>query len=325
MFSRSDNAGNTASVPSISTATSTDASSRRIAPETQIGPAALVVADLERSLTFYTVALGFQVLARHEATVVLGAGDAPLLMLTERPGAVPFPGVGVTGLYHFAVLVPTRADLGRWLHSWLELGLPVPGQGDHLVSEALYLSDPDGNGIEVYRDRPRSEWTWVNGQIRMATDPVDLRGVLQAAVEDDAEWTGLPAGTRLGHMHLQVGDIARARAFYADVLGFDVTAHLPGALFVSAGGYHHHLGMNTWQSLGASAAPQQTAGLRSFALELPSEEARAAVVQRIAQAKLPSLQTPAGDPLVRDPWQNTVLLHVGPVAAEHAVETLRLP
>jgi catechol 2,3-dioxygenase len=284
-----------------------------IDPATQVGVVSLTVPNLERSLAFYTEALGFALLQRSDSTAVLGAGDAPLLLLTEQPGARPFPASGVTGLYHFAILVPSRVDLGRWLRHWLEQGHPLPGQGDHLVSEALYLSDPDGNGIEIYRDRPRSEWTWAGTQVRMATDPVDIQGLLTEASQQSETWSGMPAGTRIGHIHLQVGDIAQARAFYHDVLGFDVTAQLPGALFVSAGGYHHHIGLNTWQSRGAGPAPAGTSGLRFYTIDLPSDEARAVVLARLRAARID--YSGSGEAiLVRDPWRNTILLRSRPVA-----------
>jgi catechol 2,3-dioxygenase len=293
-----------------------DSSTSSIHPATRVGPAALAVADLERSLAFYTDALGFALLGREGGRAVLGAGGVPLLVLEEQAGARPFPGYGATGLYHFAILAPTRADLGRWLRHWLDQGYPLPGQGDHLVSEALYLSDPDGNGIEIYRDRPREEWAWAGGQVRMATDPVDIAGVLEEGARAGEPWKGLPAGTRLGHMHLQVGDITAAEHFYHDVLGFDVTAKLPGALFVSAGGYHHHVGLNTWQSRGAPPAPQGTAGLRYYVLELPDEAARASVLARLDAADVPHVQIAGGDVVVRDPWQNVIVLHAGTPQAE---------
>ncbi len=292
-----------------------------IDPGTQAGLVALAVADLERSITYYTGALGFSVLERDGARATLGAGGTPLLLLAQEPGAQPWPHdrYGYTGLYHFAILVPTRADLGRWLRHWLELGLPVPGQGDHLVSEALYLSDPDGNGIEIYRDRPRDTWTWINGQVKMASDPVDLRGLLDEAEREGKPWSGFAPGTRLGHMHLQVGDIAQAATFYHDVLGFDIVAHMPSALFVSAGGYHHHIGMNTWHSQGADPAPAGIAGLRFFTLDLPSEEARAAVVARIEAAGLEA--TRSGDVVVvRDPWRNTIILQIGAASDAKAAQ-----
>lgn len=296
-------------------ASNSPSSSPSIHPATQIGPAALTVADLDRSLAFYTDALGMALLERNGQRAILGAGTTPLLLLTEQPDAKPFPGYGATGLYHFAVLLPSRADLGRWLRHWLELGLPMPGQGDHLVSEALYLSDLDGNGIEIYRDRPRAEWTWDDGRVRMATDPVDIRGLLELAEAEGQPFEGMPQGTRLGHIHLQASDIAAARRFYHDILGFDVTAQLPGALFVSAGGYHHHLGLNTWQSRGAGPAPEGTAGLRFFTIELPNAAALEAVVARLDAAGIPyEREAGAGAVIVRDPFANRVTLRAGAVA-----------
>jgi catechol 2,3-dioxygenase len=293
--------------------------STAIHPATRIGPIALAVANLDRSLAFYTEALGLAPQERDGSRAILGAGTTPLLVLNELPGAAPFPGYGATGLYHFAMLVPERADLGRWLRHWLELGLPMPGQGDHLVSEALYLSDLDGNGIEIYRDRPRTEWPWDGGRVRMATDPVDIRGLLELAAHEGQPWEGLPQGTRLGHIHLQVSDIAQARQFYADTLGFNITAQLPGALFVSAGGYHHHLAFNVWQSRGAGPAPASTAGLRSYTIELPDTAALAAVLTRLDTAGIASERT--GDAaIVHDPFGSRVVLRAGAVSD---VETAR--
>jgi catechol 2,3-dioxygenase len=299
-----------------------------IDPGTQVGLLSLTVADLNRSIAFYTDAFGLALLERDGANATLGAGDAPLLLLTEHPGAQPWPHdrYGYTGLYHFAILVPSRADLGRWLRHWVEQGFPLPGQGDHLVSEALYISDPDGNGIEIYRDRPRDEWQWADGRVRMAADPVDIRGVVAEGDRVGLPWAGLPAGTRLGHMHLQVGDIAQAARFYHDVLGFDIMATMPSALFVSAGGYHHHIGMNTWHSQGAGPAPAGTAGLRFFTIEFPSAEARSAAVDRIAAAGLEHAETAAGDAVVtRDPSGNTILLRVGPASVQAAGRLARTP
>ncbi|HWE60773.1 MAG TPA: VOC family protein [Chloroflexota bacterium] len=290
---------------------------------TQPGLLSLTVADLARSLAFYTQAIGLTVLEQDAARATLGVAGTPLLLLTEQQGARPWPRdrASYTGLYHFAILLPERADLGRWLRHWLELGLPLPGQGDHLVSEALYLSDPDENGIEIYRDRPRSEWQWVQGQVRMAADPVDIQGLLAEAERAGEPWIGMPAGTRLGHMHLQVGDIAQAARFYHEILGFDIVAHMPTALFVSAGGYHHHIGMNTWHSRGAEPAPAGTAGLRFFTIDLPTEEARQAVIDRIAAAGIPYTQT-ADRVLVQDPWQNTIALQVGATAGARSAAAL---
>ena len=283
-----------------------------IDPATQVGLLSLTVADLDRSLAFYTDAFGFAVLDRAGHAATLGVAGTPLLHLVEQQGARPWPRdrASYTGLYHFAVLLPTRTDLGRWLRHWLDIGFPLPGQGDHLVSEALYLEDPDGNGIEIYRDRPRDQWPYVNGQLRMASDPVDIRGMLDDAARANIAWTGLPAGTHLGHIHLQVGDITQAAAFYHDILGFDIVVQMPGALFISAGGYHHHIGMNIWHSRGASPAPAGSAGLRLFTVDLPSEAARNAVVARLDAARIAHSEV-AASVLIRDPWQNTIALRVG--------------
>ena len=290
---------------------------------TQVGLISLTVADLDRSTSFYTEALGLELHLAEGSTATLGVAGTPLLLLTEHRGARPWPHdrYGYTGLYHFAILVPTRADLGHWLRHWLGSGNPMPGQGDHLVSEALYLSDPDGNGIEVYRDRPRDEWTWVDGRVRMAADPVDIEGLLAEADREGRSRTGMAAGTKVGHIHLQVGDIEQAASFYHGVLGFDVVAQMPTALFVSAGGYHHHIGMNIWHSHGASPAPDGTAGLRFFSLQLPSEEARASVVAR-AEAAGVALSQREDTVEIDDPWRNTILLRVGGSPDAHAARAL---
>jgi catechol 2,3-dioxygenase len=302
---------------------SQQAAGASIAPETQMGLVSLAVADLNRSLNYYTQALGFTLLEHQEGTATLGVPGTPLLFLSEEPGAKPFPHdrYGYTGLYHFAILVPSRADLGCWLGHWIKDGLPFPGQGDHLVSEAFYITDPDGNGIEVYRDRPRSEWPYISGQLQMAADPIDVAGVLDAAEQEGKTWTGMTRGTRLGHMHLQVADIAQAEAFYHGVLGFDIIVRMPTALFISAGGYHHHIGMNVWHSRGAGPAPAGVAGLRSFTIEMPGEEARAAVLDRIKAAGLSFKRT--GDvAVVEDPWHNTIVFTIGAVTAAQVAPAL---
>jgi catechol 2,3-dioxygenase len=276
-----------------------------------MGLLALTVADLTRSLNFYQRVFGFTLLRQEGTTAVLGAGQTPLLVLHELAGAAPSP-ANATGLYHFAILVPSRADLAQWLLHLAESDYPLSGASDHLVSEALYLSDPDGNGIEVYRDRARGEWPYRNGALQMATDPLDLRALIAEAQAADRPWTGLAAGTRLGHMHLQVADIPTARTFYHDVLGFDVVVDMSrmGALFVSAGGYHHHLGLNTWQSRGGRPAPAGSAGLRYYTIHLPDAAALAPVLARLDAAGVPYREENGGV-LVEDPWHNQVLLTHG--------------
>lgn len=245
-----------------------------------IGPVELTVSDLSRSVAFYQQVLGLVVLERAAATTTLGAGPRPLVLLTEDPGAVPAP-VGSTGLYHLALLLPTRTDLARWVRHVSALGLRV-GQSDHLVSEAFYLTDPDGHGIEVYRDRPRSEWRWNLDQVQMASDPIDIPGLLAEA--DPDPFDHVPESTVMGHVHLRVSDLGVTEAFYRTVLGFDVVARWSGALFVSVGGYHHHLGLNTWQSEGGEAAPDGTTTLRNVHLTLPRQTDIGSLADRLTAA-----------------------------------------
>ena len=293
---------------------STQPTTTSIHPDTQLGLVALTVADLPRSMAFYQDVLGFELLQEGPEQAVLGAGGTPLLVLHELPGAGPAPTnvTGLTGLYHFAILVPTRADLARSLLHMVESGYPLGGASDHLVSEALYLSDPDNNGIEIYRDRPREEWPRKGGQLQMASDPLDLRALIAEAQADPRPWNGLAAGTRLGHMHLQVADIPQARDFYHGVLGFDIVFDWErmGALFVSAGGYHHHLGLNTWHSRGGRPAPEGSAGLRYFTVLLPDEDALAPVLTRFDAAGI-SYRQDNGGVVVDDPWRNSILLLTG--------------
>jgi catechol 2,3-dioxygenase len=284
-----------------------------IDPATHMGVVALTVSDLARSIRFYVDAIGLQELSRSGDEAVLGAGGRPLLVLKEQRGALPWMTDGMTGLYHFAILVPDRVSLGRWLRHYLTTPYPPPGQGDHIVSEALYLRDPDGHGIEIYADRPREGWVWRDGRVRMGGGPVDVRGLIAEADRAGLPWTGMPAGTTMGHVHLQVGDIGEAERFYSGVLGFDVVAGMDTALFVSAGGYHHHLGLNVWHSRGAAPAPDGTATLRFYSIALASDQAVADVVARLDAAGVAHKSVGSAVEL-RDPWQNRVVLHVGDVA-----------
>ena len=269
-----------------------------------LGYVNLTVPDLDRSAAFYQNALGFQQHRREAGTAYLGAGGPDLLALTEQCDArVPR---GHTGLYHLAILVPSRLELAQSLKRLTETRTPLQGFADHLVSEAIYLSDPDGNGIEVYRDRPRSEWHDEHGNFRMGTEPLDVDSVLSELEGHNEAWAGFAPGTVLGHMHLKVANLPEAKRFYCDLLGFDVMADLRTALFVSAGGYHHHLGMNTWESAGAPPPPPDSAGLRYFVVRLPTQEEVDKVLSRVREAGLPIEQHPQGA-LVRDPSQNAVV------------------
>jgi catechol 2,3-dioxygenase len=273
-------------------------------PATRLGAVHLTVADLDRSLRFYEEVLGFQVQERSGQTAYLGAGRAPIVVLTSVKGARHVP--QRSGLYHFAILTPSRLALARSLRRLVETNTQIGG-GDHLVSEAIYLSDPDGNGIEVYRDRPRATWAYEHGQIKMDTLPLDFRGILAELDGTREPWTGLEPETVLGHMHLHVGDLAAAGKFYREVVGFDFMVNYGGsAMFFSAGGYHHHLGVNTWAGVGAPPPPAGSAGLRYFEVQLAAESERAHLLARLEAAGA-AYEARGRDLFVRDPAQNGLL------------------
>jgi catechol 2,3-dioxygenase len=273
-------------------------------PSTMIGAVHLVVRRLDQALAFYRDVLGFTELARRGDTVTLGAGGRPHLVLEGRADA-PAPGVA-TGLYHLAILLPSRGDLARALRNLAQRRVPLHGASDHAVSEALYLADPEGNGIEIYRDRPAAEWRRDDGTIHMTTTALDLDGLLAEPGAGDA-WR-LPEATRIGHVHLKVNDVAAAERFYVDVLGFDLMARYGHrASFVSAGGYHHHIGFNSWESAGAPPPPRGAAGLAAFEIVLPHRDALEAVLARLKEHGTPA-QSGEGGHRLTDPSGNGVLL-----------------
>jgi catechol 2,3-dioxygenase len=258
-----------------------------------MGRVDLSVADLERSLDYYGRSIGLDLLSERGGEATLGAGATELLHLVEEPGARPAD--GYSGLFHFALLLPTRADLARWLAYAGRGGVQLTGASDHFVSEALYLRDPDHHGIEIYADRPRELW---EGRVdRMGSWPLDLDDLLGALPEPErAEFDALPDGTTMGHVHLRVADVDETVRFYRDLLGFDLMAQLgPQAAFLSAGGYHHHLGGNTWESRGAAQAPEGTARLRSFTIVLPDNASVAEAAARVGGVEA---QDPSGNRLV---------------------------
>jgi catechol 2,3-dioxygenase len=280
----------------------------KIASKTKIGAISLFIADLERAVRFYQDGLGFELLRREGGQAVLGAGGNPLLTLIEKPGARK-PPRATTGLYHFAVLLPSRRALAQMLVHLAEDGVELQGASDHGVSEAIYLADPDGNGIELYRDRKRGEWPVDDiGRLMMDTDPLDVDDLILELRDGVMPWQGLDAGTVIGHVHLHVRDLKEAEQFYTRVLGFETMQRYgSGALFVSAGGYHHHVGLNTWAGVGAPPPPDDAVGLRWFELLLPDAAALEEIRARLDAASV-SHQAEDGGLLLRDPSQNGILL-----------------
>jgi catechol 2,3-dioxygenase len=282
----------------------------RLPEALRLGPVVLMVSDLSRSVLFYERVLGMRVLEQTESQARLGAqmGQEALLALRTAPGIQPRTGQPRLGLFHFALLLPDRPSLGRFARHLQELGVRA-GAGDHVVSEAFYLNDPDGLGIEIYADRPRSEWRRVGRELVMGTDPVDVAGLIAAA--GPMPWVGMPSGTVMGHLHLHVGDLARGAAFYAEAVGFDrMVWSYPGALFFGAGGYHHHLGTNGWAGPGASAPPADEARLLEWSMLLPSAADVDAVAASLQNAGQAIQRDPAdGSFRVADPWGT--MLRVG--------------
>lgn len=276
-----------------------------IAPATRMGSVELSVADLDRTIEYWQRVIGLRVLERRNGHASLGT-DTELLRFVEEPGAQPDH--GHTGLYHVALLVPDRVSLARWLAHAAREQIELQGLSDHAVSEAIYLRDPDWHGIEVYADRPRSVWEGKVFEL-MTTMPLDVQDLF-GELEDPATepFDGLPEGTVMGHVHLRVADVPRTVEFYNGVLGMGVMAQLgPAAAFLSAGGYHHHVGANVWESRGASPAPPGAATLRQATIVLPDADERDRVAGRAADAGQEP-EAREGGLLVRDPSGNSLLL-----------------
>ena len=278
----------------------------RLPEATHLGRVRLQVADLDRSLTFYENVLGLRVIRRDDESASLGphGEDREIVHLRQLRSARPVPRRGLLGLYHFAILLPDRSALGRFLAHLGEIGA-YAGMSDHFVSEAVYLTDPDGLGIEVYADRPRDAWRHDEGQLYMTTNHLDVNDVIAAARGE--RWSGMPAGTVLGHVHLYVGDIDKAEAFYHDALVFDkVVWSYPGALFLSAGGYHHHLGTNTW-ARGAPPASDADARLLEWEIIVPTRDDARAAAEHV-RAKGYPVKEENGEWILTDPWGTSLRL-----------------
>jgi catechol 2,3-dioxygenase len=286
---------------------SLSATATAIAAGTAMGEVGLTVSDIGRSRAFYETALGLSPREREDGGLAFGVPAGADLVTLYGDASAPRLNRRATGLYHLAILFGSRLDLAHALARLADARWSLDGVSDHLVSEALYLSDPDGNGIELYRDRPRAEWSYAGGQLQMATLPLDLHGLAGELSAVNKPQPSVPPGTTIGHVHLQVADIADAEAFYHGVLGFDVTTRgYPGALFVSAGGYHHHLGLNTWHSAGAGPAAPGSVGLRSFEVVVPDRDELARVAGRIHNAGLEPVTETADRIGVSDPSGNLV-------------------
>jgi catechol 2,3-dioxygenase len=278
-----------------------------IHPNTHLGHVSITISNMDRSLDFYQNVLGMKIHRRGDGTAMLGGGGADVLELVENPSAKRAR--RTSGLYHFAILRPSRFELAQSLRRLGDTQWHLEGFADHLVSEAIYLPDPDGNGIEIYRDRPRSDWPQVNGKLHMGSDPIDLEGILAELAGHETEpWTGMEDKTILGHMHLHVGDVNKADQFYNGVLGFDNIAMLgDSAGFVSAGGYHHHIAFNTWNGVGAPPQPPDSIGLRHFLVRLPDSAELGKIADRVRTAGL-NIEEENEGLVVRDPSATGVIL-----------------
>lgn len=267
-----------------------------------MGAVSLRVADLEQMIRFYVDIIGMEVNDRTADRATLGTRQRDLLTLIHKPDA---PRIHrTTGLYHYAILTPSRYDLARSLKRLAETQYPVQGMSDHAVSEAIYLADPEGNGIEIYRDRPRSEW-YRDGKFLLTTVALDVNGVIGTLNNQDVPWTGLHADTMIGHVHLHVGAIPQAEAFYRDLLGFDIMMNIGSATFLAYDGYHHHLGANTWS--GNTPPPEDALGLDHYVMNVGHSDRLQSILARLDTAGLPIIQQEDGY-LVADPWRNQVIL-----------------
>jgi catechol 2,3-dioxygenase len=289
--------------------------SAAIDPRTTMGAVHLTVSDLGRSRSFYEQAVGLQAIELDGGDLAFGTGDGRILVQLHGDSSAPQLDRRATGLFHLAILLPSRLDLAFALARLSAARWPLDGASDHLVSEALYLSDPDGNGIEIYRDRPREQWRRVGGQLEMATLALDLRSIADELSSATGPQTRVPTGTRMGHVHLQVAELTEIEDFYAGVLGFEVMVRgYPGALFVAAGGYHHHLGLNTWNSAKSGPPAPGAVGLRHYEVLLPGPDELDAVLGRVRDRGL-SVQTAddisPGGHLLHDPSGNALLLKAG--------------
>jgi catechol 2,3-dioxygenase len=275
-----------------------------------IGAVGMTVRDLDRLTAYYRDLLGLTVLEHTGQSALLGAGGVTLLELIRGPDALP-DDPREAGLYHNAFLMPTRADLAQWVLHVAKNRVPIVGASDHDVSEAIYLDDPEGNGVEVYSDRPRERWRRDGEFIFQKTDPLDIDAIIREIDPATASYTGAPAGLRIGHIHLRVGNIARAEGFYCSTLGLDVTRRRNGATFLSSGGYHHHVAVNTWHSNGARVRDGRRAGLDWYSMEINDQATSDGLKERLDAAGVAIDAIPGGY-AATDPWGTRIRFTIAP-------------
>ena len=262
----------------------------------------LNVMDMEKMTRFYRDSMGFEILEKKDDVVHLGTSGRRILTL-ERPENVIQKPPRRSGLYHFAILLPDRKHLGSFINHLRDNNVPLTGGADHEVSEALYLQDPEDNGIEVYADVPDSQWKWDGDQVPMGTDPLDFRGLMDLG--RDLDWTGMPEGTKLGHIHLHVGDLEEAYSYYSRI-GFKRVAQMAGsANFISTGGYHHHIGLNVWNGKGAKATPENATGLRCYTFAAPDGEEQKKIFEEFKEGNYKA-EIEEGVLLTEDPSGNRI-------------------
>ncbi|WP_153731523.1 VOC family protein [Sporosarcina obsidiansis] len=279
------------------------------APKTFVGHVNIIVEDLERSLMFYQEILGFDVMERSATTAKLTADGTTSFLSLQQPEHVIRKQGRTTGLYHFAILLPKRSDLADVVIRLMKKGIPF-GSADHLVSEAVYLNDPDGNGIEIYIDRAPSEWIWQGEEVQMTVDPLDIENLVERGGLESS-WKGMAKGAVMGHIHLHVAELEKTEEFYVKGLGFDVVNRYGGqALFLSTGKYHHHIAVNTWNGPGAPTPPPHSVGLHSFTLVYPNEEVRSQVVADLQRLGA-SVRKEEPHFITCDPSGHCVILAIG--------------
>ncbi|WP_240377950.1 VOC family protein [Bacillus piscicola] len=277
-------------------------------PNTFVNHVRIKVSNLERSLTYYQEMIGFSILEQTETTAKLTADGKTNILSLEQPAEPSPKQPNTTGLYHFAILLPHRSDLANIVQHFIEKNVRL-GSSDHLVSEALYLTDPDGNVMEVYTDRDPASWQWNNGEVAMTVDPLDFRDLL-SEVKQEESWQGLPAGTIMGHIHLHVSELQQTEEFYTKGLGFEVVNRFGDqALFISTGSYHHHIALNTWMGIGAPAPAKNSVGLEFYTLILPNEKSREKVAENLEKIGA-SVTEEKGTFITSDPSGNRIHLKV---------------